>query len=83
MTGGFVLYSRNGFELRVIDDSPLNEHIELWVDNEKAAIIDTLGIAQPGDHTLTAHVELRVLQIDSLEAVDDDDCISFLYEVNG
>ena len=81
MSEGFALYQRNGFELRVVEDSPANEHIELWVDGELVAIIDTLGILQPGDDAQTAYVELRLLHGHSIEAIDDDDSTSFLYEV--
>lgn len=81
MTGGFVLYKRNGFEIRVVEDSPTNEHVELWIRDERVAIIDTLGILKSGELSPESYVELKILPVDWSDIIDDDSGISCLYEV--
>jgi hypothetical protein len=80
MTSGFVLYERNSIRLVVVEDSPLNEHVEIWVGGQRIAVLDSLGVLQPGDDVLTAYVELRVLH-GCDEIAEDEDSRSFLYEV--
>jgi hypothetical protein len=64
----------------LVEDSPTNEHVEIWVGGQRIAVLDSLGVLQPGDDVLTAYVELRVLH-GCDEIVEDEDSRSFLYEV--
>jgi hypothetical protein len=76
------LYSHNGMELRVIRHSPLTQHVEVFAGGERVAVIDSLGILQPGDNTRTAYVEIRILNHGGLGAQDDEHGTSYLYEVD-
>ena len=80
MIEGTSLYRRNKIDVVVVRHSPMTEHVEILVDGERVAIVDTLGILQPGDSSPTAYIELRVLP-GSHEILEDEGATSFLFEV--